>query len=353
MLRFSLKTAGAFGAVLAALVAAGPVAHAASGRGGAGSGTHGGPTSGSTSGGGDEGAPAGEAPVRDRGQTEDVDEERRERKPWDVGAVYEYHRLIRQNDLNGDALNKNFNYFFFFADVDVTKNDTFGVRFGFYDRLLADEGEHGLRADDLIVNYVHRWHLPERVLLKTGLRATAPISFDSQKAGVITTPRATISVERTFGGFFTPSFRTYADVNIVKYRSYQGGDPNESWAWAQVLAADFSIVPVNGLHAGASVANEYIGFYDVANSPPVGTQMPGVESDPQYAHQPIQQTYGGEVYVRYFFPRLVGIDSSLTATLAQGDPTLGYTSVLRDGVGHVSAFYRHSSEFYIALDAEY
>ena len=39
---------------------------------------------------------------------------------------------------------------------------------------------------------------------------------------------------------------------------------------------------------------------------------------------------------------------------ANGDPTLGFNSVLHDGVAHYySVYWRHTSEFYGALSARY
>src|SRR5215831_13640095 len=38
----------------------------------------------------------------------------REKKPWELYAVWETHRLVRQNDLNGDANNRLFNFFYFY-----------------------------------------------------------------------------------------------------------------------------------------------------------------------------------------------------------------------------------------------
>ena len=48
------------------------------------------------------------------------------------------------------------------------------------------------------------------------------------------------------------------------------------------------------------------------------------------------------------------VGDSTIESYAEGDPTLGYTSVLHDGARHLYfGFNRHVSEFYAALTARY
>src|SRR6516162_5564400 len=60
----------------------------------------------------------------------------------------------------------------------------------------------------------------------------------------------------------------------------------------------------------------------------------------------VGQVYGGEVYIRYAFPTFYGIKSDLTLAVANGDPALGYNSVLHDGIAHVYGYFRLYGEFY-------
>ncbi len=69
--------------------------------------------------------------------------------------------------------------------------------------------------------------------------------------------------------------------------------------------------------------------------------------------QPMQQSYGGEVYIRYAFPNLMGAKTDLTVAVANGDPTLGYGSTLHDGVEHIYGAFRQTAEFYAVFGARY
>ena len=74
---------------------------------------------------------------------------------------------------------------------------------------------------------------------------------------------------------------------------------------------------------------------------------------PNTDSQPWQQSYGGEIFVRYVMPDLSGFKSDLTVALANGDPSLGYPSVLHDGVVHPYLLYYNSAEVYFALEGRY
>jgi hypothetical protein len=68
----------------------------------------------------------------------------------------------------------------------------------------------------------------------------------------------------------------------------------------------------------------------------------------------MSQSYGGELFARWEFPSYQGLASDLTLSYGEGDPTLGYTSVLHDGVRNpYFGFNRHVSEVYLALSARY
>jgi hypothetical protein len=80
----------------------------------------------------------------------------------------------------------------------------------------------------------------------------------------------------------------------------------------------------------------------------------GATPDPQFGtSQPVQQSYGGDVFVRYVLPDLSGFRSDIALTLANGDPTLGYPSVLNDGIQHPYLLYYDTAEVYLALEGEY
>jgi hypothetical protein len=65
--------------------------------------------------------------------------------------------------------------------------------------------------------------------------------------------------------------------------------------------------------------------------------------------QPIQQSYGGEIFARYLLPEVAGFRSDLTVALGNPNPNF----VLHDGVQHLYPFYRDTAEFYVALGGRY
>jgi hypothetical protein len=308
-------------------------------KGGSGPGSASGPTGGASEGASDS---------RDSG----VDRLGGTTKVWEIGAAWEYHHLIRQEDLNGAGVNKNLNYFSLYARWDITPMDRVQIYGGIYQRFIADEGETGVRADDLSFSYTRRVPLPGEVQLKLSGRLTAPISFNSQKASLITSPRGAVQVSRKFGTFNLDA-RLSGTGYIVKYASYDGGaNPNPRGLLGATLSGDYAMPFLESLSIGATLYTGYLWFYDVYGSAGPNMTLPGAGANTRLG-QPNQQEYGGEVYIRYSLPSLGGFKSDITLALSQGDPTLGYASVIHDGEQHVYPFYRQTAQFYGVLGARY
>jgi len=268
------------------------------------------------------------------------------RKPWEIGAEFETHRLVRQTDLQGQAPDKVANFLGIYGQYDLTDYDRVGLRWGFSQRFIADQGETGLRSDDIAAFYTRFIPLPGKVLLRLTGQITAPTSFYSKKAGLITAPRLSVALDRRFGDFIV-SARATGDAFIVKYDTAEGGAPNPKWRFGAYLAAEYRMPFLPELAVGADVTSQTLWYYDVIATNPAFVR------DAQFPHQPRQQAYGGEVFIRYILPSLVGIRSDLLFAFAQGDPALGFTSYLHDGVGHVYPFFRESTEVYFVLSARY
>jgi hypothetical protein len=103
---------------------------------------------------------------------------------------------------------------------------------------------------------------------------------------------------------------------------------------------------------GVDATTSYTWFYNVHSGDP-SVISNGVAQDPQFSTQPIQQSYGGEIFARYTLPTLAGVKSDFQIALAQGDPELGYTSFLHDGIGYTYLFFRQTSEVYATLSVSY
>ena len=274
-------------------------------------------------------------------------------KPWEVEGIWETHRLVRSNDLGGYAVNKTVNVAFVYARYDFTKYDRIWLRGGAYDRFIADETESGFRLDDVVGAYSRLIPLPEKLNLRLTAQASAPTSFIRQKEGLITEGRLTAGLDRKFGRFFL-NLRTFGGAHLMRYSTAQGGNANPLASWATTLGAEYQIPYIEALYLGAMVGNEYVWYYNTADAGTVTSQQYGAVQDPNFPHQPVQQSYGAEIYLRYVAPELVGIRSDLSIAYAQGDPSLGYTSALHDGVRHFyPVFWRQTSEVYVALTATY
>jgi hypothetical protein len=224
------------------------------------------------------------------------------------------------------------------------------------------------------------------VNLLAAVSATIPVSYGSQLAGVYTVPRVSLTGERRFG-HFTLDARLGGAVYIVKYAeggsafndagnsgfsgnlggNGGGANPNPRGSFNMLLSGDFSMPFHEPLSVGLSLYAGYTWYYNVGCNGADSGYMGGGQSafgmmvtcpptTNATSSQPFQQSYGGEVDVRYALPSLGGVKSDLTVAYApNGDPTMGYASVLHaTGVAQVYPFYyRQTSEVYFTLAARY
>jgi len=286
---------------------------------------------------------------------------REEEKPWEVAATFETHRLIRQDyNLEGAGPVKVFNVLFALAKYNITADDVVSLSGGGYQYFLADSGESGFRASDLSLAYAHIFELPEKFKLRTSGGATVPISYDSQLASNITSPFVSVSFSRRFGDLSLEArisgryfWDKYTSANALNATGSDGsGQPNVKWTTGGSLSAEYDMPFYRPLSAGLALTDSYVWFYNVGSAPPNTTFM-GATTNPTTDGNPAQQSYGGEIFVRYTMPDLGGFKSDLTVALANGDPSLGYPSVLHDGVVHPYLFYYNSAELYAALTGRY
>jgi hypothetical protein len=135
----------------------------------------------------------------------------------------------------------------------------------------------------------------------------------------------------------------------------EGGAANPRWTAGFGPEVEYGMPFYKPLSVGATALLNWTAFQEVeesANTDPNASRT-GAVGDKTFATQPIQQSYGMEAYVRYTFPKVVGIDGDLTVAYAQGDSTLGSSSWMHDGVGRFYLFWRESSQVYAALTARY
>ena len=288
-----------------------------------------------------------------------VAEEAAAKKPyrWEAGAAWETHALFVQNDLQGGAPDEFFNYFSGHFRFDLLKHNRFEVRAGFYQRFIADPGESGLRGDDIVFSYARIIPLPQQFRVSLRASVIAPTSFISQKMGVVTAPRGGVQVDKGFGKYVNLSARTFGEGYIQTKTSMQGGAPNPIARLGFSFDASVAMPFHKPLSIGTALYTGYTWFYDANSTLPPLTGYPAdapiATQDPQFQHNPTQQSYGGELYVGYLLPALAGFKSDLHIALANGDPSLGYSSRLHDGVSHFYLAYRNTASVYGALSVRY
>lgn len=281
-----------------------------------------------------------------------------DRKVWQVGGIFETHRLVMQDDLGGAARNKALNYLYLYAGWDPTERDKIQLRGGIYQRFLADQGETGIRADDLVLAYTRNIPLPWKLDMRVTGSLLAPISFEAQtQMSLITVPRLTVTLERSFGDL-TVGLRGSAAYYIVKYRQESGGGANPRASALIGASAEYSMPFHKPLSVGLNIQTGYYWLYDrkSMDNPTLaqfGSAPVRPSEDPFITTPPLNQSYGGEVFVKYVLPELVGAKSDLTLALAQGDSTLGYPSTIHDGRSHVYWMFRRSAQVYLALGVRY
>ena len=297
-------------------------------------------------------------------QQRDFSEKTPQEKPWEVIADFEMHRLLQSNYLaEGTGMVKMFNVldvsgFYYINGPD----DRIRLEAAAFQYFLADSGESGFRMDDVELEYSHLFHLPWKVLFRTSAGLTAPLSFDSQLASNITSPFARLKLIRIFGDLIVAAGLSARDY-IDRYSSSASlgttgqdsgsGQPNLHWRFGASLSAEYGLPFERHLSVGASVVDYYLVYYGVGSCP-YDTMCYGAVSDPQFgSSQPVQQSYGEDVYVRYILPDLSGFHSNIVLTLANGDPTLGYPTVLNDGIQHPYFLYYNTAEVYLALEGAY
>jgi hypothetical protein len=302
--------------------------------------------------------------------------DRLQEKPWEVGASFETHRLLYQNfNTEGTGPFKVFNVLFAVAKYSFTAYDTALISGGGYQYFLADSGESGFRSADITLAYTRLVLLPAKLRLRATGSATIPISFDSRLASNITTPALTVSLSRRFGDLSLEA-RLSGRYYIDRYTSQApigdgtdtgSGGPNPKFAAGAAVSAEFDMPFFRPLSLGAGLLDSYAWYYNVGQCPfdagassAQGNSNPGATacattSNPLTDNQPWQQSWGGEVFVRYVMPELSGFKSEIVVALAEGDPSLGYPDVLQDGIVHpfVGGNLVNSSEVYAALSGRY
>jgi hypothetical protein len=301
--------------------------------------------------------------------------QRVEEKPWEIGATFETHRLLRQDyNLEGAGATKVFNVLFAVAKYAFTDYDTVLLSGGGYQYFLADSGESGFRASDLSLAYTRLFLLPAKFKLRATVGATVPISFDSQLASNITSPSASLSISRKFGDlavearisgrYFWDRYTSQNAIGAANSGDESGsGSPNVKLVAGAAVSAEYNMPFYRPLSAGVALTDSYAWYYNVGQCPAdsgLGQAMgtgssgcPGATTNTVTDNLPWQQSYGGEVFVRYVMPDLSGFKSDITVVLANGDPSLGYPSVLNSGIVHPYLLYYNSAEVYAALSGRY
>jgi hypothetical protein len=286
---------------------------------------------------------------------DEVMQKRQVEKPWEVSASYELHRLIRQEDVSGAP--KLFQLIGISGRYSLTENDIVSIFGGASEGFIADPQESGVRANDISLQYAHTFALPQKFRLRASVGATVPISYYSQLASNITTPSLSVGLSRKFGdlsvsamirgAYYIDRYRTAAALGSSS--SDPGGATNSRAVASALLSAEYMMPFHRPLSVGVAVSDAYYWYYS-PGTPPAGTPSYGVVSDQYFGEtQPMQQSYGGELFARYVMPDLAGIKSDFTVAIGNSSPNF----VLHDGIVHPYLLYRDTAEVYFALGGRY
>jgi hypothetical protein len=274
-------------------------------------------------------------------------------KPWELGASFETHRLIVQDELvEGVAAQRVFNSLGVYGTYRLTPRDSVGVSEFLNEDFEADPGETGVRAGDIAFRYTRLAPLPRNFLFSATASLSVPTSLSSQKAGTIVRPGLVLSLDKKLGRYVDVGLHAAGGVFIDRFAEAEGGAANSLANVGFTLTAEVIMPFHEPLSIGASVQDTYVWSYQV-QSGDQSVVASGVVNDATYPNQPVQQLYGGEVYARYTLPALAGLKSDFLLSFAQGDPDMGYTSYLHDGVGYAYLFFRQNSEVYASFSVRY
>ncbi len=271
-----------------------------------------------------------------------------QQKPWEVGAVFETHRAFLQDNLASGNLV--YNVYGAYIRYRITDNDSIGIRESFQENFVADQGETGFRTDDVAITYTRSVPLPRHFLFSVTGSLSAPTSLSSQKMGLITAPRLVLALDKRFGRYIDVSARVAGGAFIDRYAEAEGGAANPLASLSAGLSAEVVMPFHEPLSFGISASTTYTWLYSVQSGD--GTPY-GVVQDGTYVNQPVQQLYSGEIYGRYTLPTLAGVKSDITIAVADGDPGIGSTSYLHDGVGYTYLYNAQNAGVYGALSVRY
>jgi hypothetical protein len=275
-------------------------------------------------------------------------------KKWNVGTILETHQLFVREDLNGAGKNKALNYYYFFTSYYLTKLDRVQARWGLYQRYLADDGESGLRSDDGQIHYQHTVELPYGLAVRGIASVILPLAYRTRMGGMIVAPRGGAQLDGAWGDF-SLSLRGLGTAYVHRYRTTPGGEANPKYQLASLLNLEYAMPFHRKLSVGVIAYTAANWQYNVEDADDPNVRRYGATTDPQFGNkQPMQQDYGGQIYVRYQLPNLDAFQSELSLAYANGDATLGYNSMIHDGVPHLyGTGWRQTRQVIVALSARY
>jgi hypothetical protein len=296
-------------------------------------------------------------------------------KRWQLSLGFEYHHLIQSDFAPGVAVNgppdagNGLNHDVIVYDVsgywEPTPRDRIWAEWTFVQRFIKDMGEDvcpSTGPGDGIIAYRRTIRLPRRFILRVQPRVDVGLSCESALyESLIAAPRLGVSGEREFGPV-NVSLEVHGYWYFVRYTSYTGpeNDPNVGGAPTpetslHAVLRVYATMPFHRrLSVGLLATAATTWYHQVGGSNPVQQQL-GSVSDPLVPDQAFQNTYGGEIFVRYALAPVRGVGTDVVVAYAEGDPSVtGYQNLLHDnGLASLNLFYRNVSEIYAALTFRY
>jgi hypothetical protein len=281
---------------------------------------------------------------------------------WHFDVLAEYHHLLVQNDLEGQAPEKNLMYYQLTASADLSAFDRIYVRQGLYEYFLPPQGQPAAQVDDTRFGYQRFIPLPARFYMRTAFYLTAPASIGSQLASLVTEPSLTVLFGRRFGDFsievegVAHYFWSRYSSSAASGQAYSGGNPNEQVSIGGLVDLEYAFPFAPGLVIGVDTSTEYSWSYNISPAANDPSLAPGIITPVQTGFgksQPAQQSYDDEIYLKYSMPPQKGFGADILVSLANGDPAVGDPSVDQSGVSHVWLFWRQNAEVYTSIALHY
>jgi hypothetical protein len=283
-----------------------------------------------------------------------------EPKRWNLHAAYEFDRVTSQPTDPGAP--RSIQSLVVRAAVAFDADDEIALGALATYAFDAATGNTGLRGGDPFFSYSHRFRLPARFDLKTGVIVTAPASYAAQLASNITAPAAWVLLSRPIGDlslwvsifarYDWDKYPTSASLGDGTGSAGVGaGQPNLKDSVGGSVGAEYAMPFYRPVLLGAELIYTQSWLYDVGSLQPSGSSFgaTGATTDPQLAQNPSFHNGGVDAHVR-LAPRVGDLQPNATLGVCNTTAWLARTN---GGVPLAYLAYTDRLDAYLAVGLTY